>query len=159
MTFTRREFDVLRSQVQRLESTLARRPVVDWCQVRPLPAIYNVIYGNILNGGNSTTFAGGILRRTDTVAASEMPNGSGGSPGDTVIVPAFPLLANLPNGVGVGVSPYDGSYAYLLNDARTNFPGDLPLNRRTDVASSVNLDKTAGGVTYRYICWLVAVGL
>ena len=124
-----------------------------------IPTIYVVAGGNALNAGSGYAFAAGILRRTDTVLVSELPVGSGGSPGDTVTVPAWPIPTGLPLGIGVAQAQFGGAYIFVVNDSRSNFPGDLPIGRRVWVGSPVNLDKVSGGITYRYVCYQIATGL
>lgn len=123
------------------------------------PTIYVVSGGNALNAGSGYAFSAGILRRTDQVAASELPVGSGGSPGDTVTVPAWPIPSRLPLGIGVAQAQFGSAYIFVVNDARSNFPGDLPIGRRVWVGSSVNLDVSSGGINYRYVCYQIATGL
>ena len=149
----------VQQQIKNIKAQIGARPIRTATRsfVQP-PNLYLVVGGNLLNGGNSIQFSSGIARRTDLVTAAEFPAGSGGSPGDTVVVPAWPMPTGLPMGVGVGISPWDGSYVYLLNDSRANWPGDLPLGRRVYVSTTITFD-LPGSVTYRYPCKLVVAGL
>lgn len=157
---TQNEKRLLEARIQTLEQIVRRIPsrFAGGGASTP-PAIYVSSGGNALNAGSGYAFSAGILRRTDQVAASELPVGSGASPGDTVLVPAWPIPANLPLGVGVAQAQFGGAYIFVLNDNRSNFPGDLPIGRRVWVGSTVSLDKVSGGITYRYVCYQVATGL
>ena len=118
--------------------------------------IWQVFDGTLLTYIN----APGIVRRTDTVLASEFPAGSGGTSGDTVEVPAWPSHPTLPSGVGVlRQVNADGVYAFVVNDARQTVAGpDLVVGEIVLSAGTVDLDVLSGGVTYRYVCHIPAPG-
>lgn len=143
-------------EITRLRQEIALRPIrVPTRSIVPSEShLYMVVGGNILPSGQTV----GVARRTDAVAGSEMPAGTGGSSGDTLIQPAYPFPAGLPLGVGVGQHVFTLAYAFLLIDNHTTFASDLPLGRRAFTGTTVNLDKIVGGVTYRYPCYLVISG-
>ena len=122
------------------------------------PPIYFIFGGNVLPSSGGSTLVSGIARRTDSVLASELPNGTGGSSGDTVIVPAWPIPASMPLGTGVGKNVFTNKFAFLLNDANGAFPGDMPINRKAYVGGTINLDKVSGGITYRYVFSIILQG-
>lgn len=106
-------------------------------------------------GGNTITYLGkqGIARRTDAVAGSELPVGTGGVSGDTIIVPANPIPVGLPNGVGVALNVVTGIYSFVVLDSTTS--AATPDLIRDDIIESIatlNLDKVSSGITYRYVC-------
>lgn len=142
-----REFAQLKRLVDRIDAESRRRPVIDWTPPPPLPTgLWMTVGGNLL------TYLGtdGIVRRLDTVAASELPDGIGG-PG-IVTVPADPNAVGLPNGVGVARRIDADIYTWVLLDSTT--PSTIPdLQGFADmflVAATVTLDKVVGGTTYRY---------
>ena len=122
--------------------------------VASAPPLYFIAGGNLLVSGLSV----GIVKRTDAVAGTELPVGTGGAPGDIVTVPANPIPANLPPGVGVGIHCITGASTFLLLDSRASYVSDLPINRRVYAAGTVNLDRVRGGITYRYACLLIMAG-
>lgn len=147
---------LLESRIQDLEQLTRRIPsrFAGGGGASSTPPLYFIAGGNLLVSGLSV----GIVKRTDAVAGTEMPVGTGGAPGDTVTVLANPIPANLPPGVGVGVHCITGAYSFLLLDSRASYASDLPINRRAYAAGTVNLDRVSGGITYRYVCLLIMAG-
>lgn len=103
-------------------------------------------------GGNTLVapVAPGIVYRSDTVADSELPTGSGG-PG-IVIVPAWPIPAGLPNGVGVCRRVGAAEYFFVLLDstnlALVNY--DLKAGDSLFGYSQFTRDRIVGATTWRY---------
>lgn len=120
----------------------------------PIAPLYFVVGGNVLASGQTI----GVAKRSDAVAGSELPAGVGGSSGDIITMPAFPIPAGLPSGVGVGQHITNLNYVFLLLDNRTFYSGDIPLMHRAYTGSIVNLDRVVAGVTYRYPCQLIVAG-
>lgn len=103
----------------------------------------------------------GIVRRSDSVLASELPAGTGGTSGQTVLVPAWPSHPTLPAGMGVvrQINSAEEVYAFVLNDARQGVASpDLIAGQIVLGAGWVDLDVPSGGVTYRYACLIPASG-
>lgn len=147
---------LLEKRIEELERTIRRIPsrFAGGGGPTQTPPLYFIAGGNLLVSGLTV----GILKRTDTVAGTELPVGTGGAPGDTVTVLANPIPANLPAGVGVGIHCITGAYSFLLLDSRASYVSDLPLNRRCYAGGTVNLDRVSGGITYRYACLLILAG-
>ena len=83
-----------------------------------------------------------------------MPAGVGGT--GIVSMVAFPIPVGLPDGVGVAVSLDGLSYIFVVNDLTGgNTAPDLVMTDDVIVvqATTVNLDKVVGTITYRYTCY------
>jgi hypothetical protein len=108
--------------------------------------VYVVIGGKTLADWGTD----GGKRITSALSASSLPVGTGGSPGDTVIVPANPIPAGLPDGVAVAARISDGAAVFALCDSSAFVTGDLINGDVVILGESVNFDKVSGGITYRY---------
>ena len=129
----------------------SRRVPARWQRnANPTPPLYFVVGGTVLPSGQTI----GLVRRSDTVAGSEMPAGTGGSSGDILPQPAFPFPSGLPNGIAIGQNVATLAYAFILCDARTTYASNVPMGHRLYCGANVILDKVVSGVTYRYICLL-----
>ena len=138
------------AKLKQVASDAAKRPLI--------PAVAgggDVAAPNIytIQGNNSIPGTGelGIVKRTDTVLASEMPAGVGGT--GIVTMPAYPIPLGLPDGVGVGLRLTTGNeYAFILLDSRSFVNSDVFAGQRVGIGGQVNLDVVVGPVTYRYAC-------
>ena len=147
-----RELRALQSKVQRLESELHRQPVVDWFGGKSAPS-----YLWICQGGNTIPTLGrtGISRRSpdSVISPSELPDGAPGT--GLIIVPASPIPAGLPNGIGV-IQNIAGESAFCRIDQ--GFAGafgaqDIASGEGVFVGGISNIDKVGSGVTWRYVCY------
>lgn len=119
------------------------------------PAIY-VIQGNNALPGSAQV---GIAKRSDTVISSELP-----VPvitptpvsGDTATVPAFPAPSPLPNGIGIAIQMFTGTYVFVVLDSRSGVGYDLFAGNQIFSGGTVNIDLLSGGITYRYTCHVPA---
>lgn len=142
----------------RLAASVAARPLIPMMgggAVATAPAIY-VIQGNNALPGSAQV---GIAKRSDAVAASELPVPTiTPTPvsGDTVIVPAFPAPAPLPNGIGIAVQMFTGTYVFVCLDSRSGVGYDLFAGNQFFSGGTVNIDLVSGGITYRYVCHVPA---
>jgi hypothetical protein len=109
-------------------------------------SLYVVVGGNVLPG----CLTQGIQKRTDAVAGSELPVGTGG-PG-IVIQEPFPIPALIPNGVGVVRQVATNTYAFALLDVDSGYAEDLGMGFPVNGGVFVNLDRVDGATTYRYPC-------
>lgn len=110
----------------------------------PIP-YFSILGGNTLLAPART----GIVYRSDTVAASELPNGVGSG---LVQVPAWPIPSSLPDGVGVARRVGSAEYYFVLNDS-TNLAGvayDLLSGQSLFGYATFVMDKISGADTYRY---------
>ena len=148
-----RDVALLKSQVARLQAELNRRPVFNASPVGIVPpALYVILAGNTL----PTWGTPGISKRTDAVAGSELPAGSGGT--GIVFMPAVnpPPVSGWPLGVGVGRNMSTLALDWLLLDINSPYNGDVQADDFTPCISTyMMLDKVVGSVTYRYPCRLV----
>jgi hypothetical protein len=111
------------------------------------PALYLVIGGKPLPDWG----ADGGKRKTSALTAADLPAGTGGSPGDTVIVPPTPIPPGLPDGICVAALISTGESAWILCDSTSYVASDLIQGDRVVVTQAlVVFDKVSGGVTYRY---------
>jgi hypothetical protein len=115
------------------------------------PELYIAIGNNIIPACTSL----GIQKRTDAILGSELPVGTGGAPGDTVIVPAVASPPTMPNGVGVGKQYGTNNYVWIILDSNSSYLFDVPNGRNMVGGGIVNLDKVSGGITYRYPCHIL----
>lgn len=139
------------NDLARQHSQNALRPL--WNPVAKASAsvdLYQVVAGQLL----SYVGRQGIVRRSDQVAASELPDPGGGVDGQTTVVPAYPWPSSLPDGIGIGLKVGTTTdYVYLVNDARGNLSGpDAIVGDIVLPSGSVNFDKIVGAKTYRYVC-------
>jgi hypothetical protein len=111
------------------------------------PAVYIVIGGKTLADWG----ADGGKRKTSALTAGDLPAGTGGSPGETVIVPATPIPPGLPDGICVGALISSGATAWILCDSTSYVASDLVQGDRVIVSTApVVYDVSSGGVIYRY---------
>ena len=145
----------LEARIRLLEATLARNER-ERRQYWPVPMVGGgtssaLPYFTIL-GGNTLTapVVAGIIYRSDTVAVSELPAGTGGT--GIVTMPAWPIPSGLPNGVGVCRQVGTAKYYFVLLDstnlAQVNY--DLRVGRGMFGYAEFNMDVVVGPVTYRY---------
>ena len=150
-----RELRALQSKVQRLESELHRQPVVDWFGGGNATPSYLWV----VEGGNTIPASGrtGIARRSPAtvISPSELPDGAPGT--GIIVVPAWPIPALLPNGIGVISKTDTGgniSYAFYRIDLVNPYGNqDLSAGEEIYIGGSTNLDKVSGGTTWRYTCY------
>lgn len=148
----RRQLARMTTQLQRLESASRQTWQMPMGNKQDRPNIFAVIGGNTLPAGATI----GIVARSDAVTVGEFTAGSGGT--GIVNMPAFPVPA-LPNGVGSAQNLSTGEYVFALIDSRSPYSSDAPEGRQISLTSAINYDVIVGPVTYRYICWIVGVGL
>lgn len=139
---------LLEKRIEELERTIRRIPSrFAGGSAAPAPEQYTVVGVNVLPGMTAL----GIQRRTDTVLGSEMPVGTGGASGDTVIVAPIPNPIGFPNGVGVAKQFGTSTYIWVVLDTNSAYYDDMPAGKNLTGGGTLNLDKVVGSITYRYI--------
>lgn len=134
---------------KKLAAQMSQRPLIPAMGGGSAPApagLYIVVGGNLIPG----CLAQGVQKRTDAVAGSELPVGTGG-PG-VVVQSAFPVPTGLPNGVGVMRQVGTGTHVFALLDSGSAYPGDVATPFAVVGGATVNLDRVVGSTTYRYPC-------
>ena len=137
---------LLESRIQELERVVRRIPSRFAGGSSITLPYFTILGGNTL----VAPIAAGIIYRSDTVNVSELPAGSGGT--GIVTMPAWPIPAGLPNGVGVCRQIGTANYFFVLLDS-TNVAGvnyDLRVGRGMFGYANFNMDVVVGAVTYRY---------
>lgn len=138
------------AETKKLAAQVAARPLIPAIAGGAAPAaasLYVVVGGNILPG----CLTQGIQKRTDAVAGSELPIGTGG-PGIAVQVATGTPPSGLPNGVGVVRQIVTNTYTYALLDSGSGYADDAALGFPINGGVTVNLDRVDGATTYRYPC-------
>lgn len=142
----------LERQIKNLKAEMSARPIRTATRggVSSLPALYIVAGGKVLSDWG----ADGGKRITSALSAASLPPGTGGSPGDTVAVPANPIPSGLPDGIAVASRVADGKSVFVLVDSTCSITSDLIQGDLVILgANPSNLDVSSGGVTYRYVCY------
>lgn len=150
--------DNLRMRVQMLEASNARLER-ERKQYWAVPMVGGAVAKSslyIVTGGNVLTYLNapgpGIIRRLDTIAASELPNGVAGT--GVIVVPPNASMPGLPNGIGVA-QQYDGTaLTWVILDAGTSaaVPDLIGNNDVILTATTYVFDKVSGPTTWRYNC-------
>lgn len=136
------------SRIVALERFTRRIPSRFTSPAAPLANLWLVVGGNVL----TYLSAPGIIRRLDTIASSELPNGGAGT--GIIIVPPNSAMAGLPNGIGVA-QRYDGTdLTWVILDAGTSavVPDLIGNNDVIKTSTTYVFDKVSGPTTWRYNC-------